>query len=134
MTKSETTTNGKACLTASEFIDLGKDVAPVPVDLPGGGRVYVRGLTAEERDAMEWLYAEASTGKGKSPSIRAFIVAACCCDAEGKPIFDNKLYARSLANMPAKLLEPVFDAARKASGMTEDEVGEIEKNSESAPA
>ncbi len=124
-------TNG-VCLTASEFFGLAEN-DPVPVDLPGGHRVYVRGMTADERDAMEWRYTTGFTDK-KPPSIRAYVVLTCCCDADGKPVFGNKLYAQQLAGMPSKVLEPVFDAAREASGITEDDIENMEKNSEPVPS
>jgi hypothetical protein len=106
---------------------------PVPVEkvlLPGGRAIYVRGLTAEERDAFEDSLVD-RTGKRPRVSvrrIRAKLVALAACDKEGRALFCEAHVAR-LAKKPAIVLEPIFKAAQRLSALTDEEVEGIAKNS-----
>lgn len=94
------------------------------VDVPQlGGQVMLRELTAGERDAFE-----AAHVKNKERDFRARIVAATVCDADGARIFSAG-DVPALSNLPATTLDPVFKAAVKINGLSDDDVKELEKNS-----
>lgn len=98
-----------------------------------GGWVRVRGLTGAERDAFE---AEIIQTRGREThvnlrNIRAKLVARTIVDEEGKRIFgDADIHA--LGEKSARALQRVFEVAQRLSGLTDQDVEELAKNSESA--
>jgi len=94
-----------------------------------GGSVCIRTLTAAQREEWE---KQAGDAKGKW-QIRATLVAAAVCDEAGKPLFT----ANDVAALAAKSAPPIiriFEAANKQSGISEEDVAELEKNSEANPS
>lgn len=96
--------------------------------------VKVRGLTAGERDKYE---SEMLEGKGKNQVVnlanaRAKLIVLCCIDEEGKQLF-TKQEMTVVATKSAAALEPLFDAARRLSAMTEQDMEELTGNSETDP-
>lgn len=95
-----------------------------PVALPGLGTVWVRAVTAEEREVWE------SAAKHR---IRATLVALAACDAEGRTLF-------TLADVPAlaarasSVLLPVFEAALRLAKVAPEDVDGLEKDSGATPA
>ena len=116
--------NGK-CMTGGEFLAM-LDNPPRPVDLPGGGRVYVKSMTARERSEIE-------TGDGVGTEFRGQVVAVCLCNADGELLIRGDA-SKQIGSMPAGVVEPVFDAAMKASGYRDEAVEELVKNSDEAPS
>ncbi len=112
--------NGQ-CMSGSEFLALGDD-PPRRVDLPGGGRVYVKSMTVRQRSTIE-------TGDSVGEEFRGRLIAACLCNANGDLLFAGDA-SMQIDSMPAGVVEPVFEAAFKASGYTTAEVDKLEKNSE----
>lgn len=111
----------------------------VPVEtitLPelGGDVVHVYGLSGVERDAFE---SSMTVQRGKKretnlANIRARFVVLVARDADGRRIFDDA-DVQQVGNLPASVLDRIFDLGRKLSGMTEADVEELGKGLESAP-
>lgn len=102
------------------------------VDLPEmGGHVIVRGLTGRERDAYEaGLVTRDRKGRSEQnlDNVRARLVVLTCFDDEGARIFGPADVA-AVGDLPAKVLDRLFDVARRLSGMTEEDVKELGKPS-----
>jgi len=99
------------------------------------GCVYVRNLSGRERDAFE----DASiTGRGKDRrlnlrNIRARLVVMATCNADGKALFQEKDIGW-LGEKNAAPLDRIFDVAQRLSRISDDDVEELAKNSESDPS
>lgn len=113
-----------------------QDIQTEAVAVPEwGGDVLVRALTGAERDAMEAAMVE---GKGKNSKVnlsnlRARMVAASAVDEDGSHLFTPGDVG-VLGTKSAAALERVFSKARELSGMTDEDVEELTKNSEDAPS
>lgn len=87
-----------------------------------GKRVRVRGMTLAEHDeydtALARLVAEAQmSGKQQSTmKLRARILGRCIVDGTGRPLFPP-LLAERLGNLDGAVLEPIWDAIRRLSGI-----------------
>ena len=109
-----------------------EDVPYQDVEVPEwGGMVRVRGLTGTERDAMEASMVE---GKGKKADVnlanlRAKLCARCMVDDNGKRLF-NDMEIPELGRKSAKALERVFSVARELSGLSDEDIDELTKNSD----
>lgn len=98
-----------------------------------GGKVLVQGLTGTERDNLE---ASMIRGKGKKASVnlenlRAKVCARCMIDENGTRIF-SEVDIPQLARKSAAALNRVYEVAQRLSGITEEDVDELTKNSETA--
>lgn len=110
--------------------DLPTEIVSVP---EWGGEVIVRGLTGIERDALEAEVVEVK-GKKVTPkldNLRAKLVAMSIVDEEGKRFFSDK-EAAALGRKSASALERVFKVAQRLSGLTDEDVKELEENLEEA--
>lgn len=111
-----------------------EDVQTIDVFVPEWNtNVLVRGLTGAERDAYELSITQ---GKGKDQSLnirnaRAKLLVICCVDEEGNKLFQQSDIAL-LGQKSAVALERLFDAARKVSGLTEQDVEELTESFEVA--
>lgn len=108
-----------------------RDLPIVVVDVPEwGGTVKVKALTGRQRDAFEASIVEQRRG-GKAvvqmDNIRAKFVALCVVDDNDQPLFypsDVEL----LGELSAAALERVFDAGRRLSGMSQNDIEELAGN------
>jgi hypothetical protein len=113
-----------------------QDLEEKVVDVPEwGGQVLVRGLTGAQRDAYEKSMLE---GKGKNREInmvnaRAKLVAASIVGEDGKPLFSQN-DVEALGKKSSKALNRIFEVATEISGIGEEELEELTKNSESVPS
>lgn len=112
----------------------------LPVELVAvpewGGAVYVRTLTAGERDAYESSCVKVGKGGKVEPSLlnaRGRLAALAICDEKGSRLFDDD-DANELGRKNARALDRVCEVAKRLSGMGEDSTEQAEKNSESAPS
>ena len=111
-----------------------QDIKREEVQVPEwGGAVLVQGLTGTERDAFEGSMIE---GKGKNAAVnlrnlRAKLVARSIVDEEGKRIFADADIA-ALSAKSAAALDRVFTVAQRLSGISQEDVEELTKNSETA--
>lgn len=94
-----------------------------------GGTVRVRGMSGTERDAYEASILEqrGNDRKVNLANARAKLVVRCLVDENGALLFTPD-DVRVLGRKSAKALERVFDAARRASGMTEADIEKLTEN------
>ena len=123
---------------------LGRDdilTAPAPsktlVELPEfGGAVYVREMTAGDKDAWEDSLLRRrkaeEEGAGGLHNFRAELLALVLVDADGAPLFTRD-DIEALAKKSARALEPAFEVALRINGLTEAALEELEKNLKAAP-
>lgn len=108
------------------------DVQLEDVDVPEwGGKVRVKSLTGTERDGLEASLIE---GKGKNASVnlanlRAKLVARSIVDDAGNRIFQDA-DVKALGAKSAAALNRVYEVAQRLSGITQEDVDELTKNSE----
>lgn len=107
--------------------DIQREEVAVP---EWGGVVLVRGLTGKERDLLE---ASMIQGKGKKTSVnlenlRAKVVARSIVDESNNRIFEDADIP-ALAQKSAAALNRVYAVAQRLSGITEEDVDELTKNS-----
>ena len=98
-----------------------------------GGTVRVRSLSGTERDQFESSLL-VKRGKQRDVSLvnaRAKLVALVCVDDMGNRLFtDSDVVALGKKNAAA--LSRVYDVATRLSGLSDEDVDELEGNSEAA--
>jgi hypothetical protein len=101
-----------------------------PVDVPEwGGTVYVRELTARERDDFE-SGCVVIKGDKQTPNLRNYrgrLAALVIGNDKGGRLFEDD-DADQLGELPAAALDKILDVARKVNGMTREATEEAEKN------
>lgn len=112
------------------------DITYEVVDCPEwGGKVRVRSLDGRQR--ADWQQASIQgTGRTATVNFRQTtvkLVALAVVDADGKPIFSNSDIAK-LATKNSAPLERIAEVAMRLSGIGDDEVDALEKNSEATPS
>jgi len=108
------------------------------VDLPELGpdkQVRMRGLTGAQRDSWE---ASLITFKGNDRRVnarnaRARLISMSAVDEQGKRLF-SPADIEALGNLSAKIIQRLYEVALRVSGVTDDEVEELTKNSEDVPS
>ena len=108
------------------------DIKTKEVEVPEwGGSVLVRGMTGQERDDFESsiVSREGKQTKMEMKDIRAKLVTKCIVGEDGKRLFDEKDVA-ALTRKSASALDRVFSVAQKLSGIGEEELKDLVKNSE----
>lgn len=116
--------------------DIQREEVPVPEwKTAGVDLVLVQGMNGGERDALE---ASMIKGKGKNSQVnledlRAKVVARCAIDEDGNRIFADADIPL-LAKKSAAALNRVYEVAQRLSGITQEDVEELTKNSETAPS
>lgn len=89
-----------------------------------GGDVYLRPLAGNDRDAFEQRYQ-----KDQLIGIRAFVVAGCLCDEQGKRLKLKPQEIQELGEADSPELDKLFEVACELSGLREKDVRRAEKNS-----
>lgn len=105
------------------------------VDCPEwGGKVRVRGLTGSQRDAYEesLVTTNGSSRKMNLANARAKMCVLAIVDKDGRPIFSAD-DVRALGRKSAAPIERIFDAARRLSGMSDEDVEKLTENFGSGP-
>lgn len=95
------------------------------------GTVYIRTMTAAERDAFEQEFVDLRQGKTKAgtvANVRAKFAARILCDANGVRLFEDKDIAE-LGRKSAAALDRVFDAGMRLNGFSKQDVEELAGNS-----
>lgn len=95
------------------------------IDLPElAGSVFVRSMSAGQRDRLENAFL-------KSPGIhvRARVAAYCLCDEAGNLLF-TEADLPDLSDLPASVLDRVYEAGLRLSRLTGRDREDLEKNSE----
>lgn len=110
------------------------DIQTEEVEVPEwGGKVLVRGLTGTERDALEAGMLEIKNRGNQRVNLtnmRAKLVSMSIIDQNGKRLFKDR-DIEALGAKSALALNRVFDVAQRLAAMTEEDVEELTKNSES---
>jgi hypothetical protein len=98
-----------------------------------GGTVRVRGLSGTERDAYEASIDKQVNGKTVRDlrNFRARLVALAAVNEDGTPLFEQNEVA-ALAKRSSVALSRLFDVACRLSGITDEDVKDLEGNSEPA--
>jgi hypothetical protein len=110
-------------LSAGEIFAAPRE-APMEVAVPEwGGAVFVRMLTAGERDRFETM---ALDGKSKGRHVRALLVCACACDFDGNRLFTDGDLPR-ISELDAAPVDRVFAAAMRLNRIGAAEVAELEQ-------
>lgn len=102
---------------------------------PDMGDIYVRSMTGKSRDSYEGAIYLAEqnakkTGKGsRLDNLRANMMVASACDEDGNLLFDAA-DAEWLGDKSAAVLDRIYDAANKLSGISAEDIEEMEKKLE----
>jgi hypothetical protein len=100
--------------------DLPKELVPTP---EWGGDVYVRTMTAGERDRWESEhFADPKT------DVRGRLAAFTLCDEQGNRLFTSADIG-ALSALSCKPLARIWDVAIRLNRVTRGDVEELEKNS-----
>ena len=115
-----------AILTASDIIT---EIVEVP---EWSGSVRVRGLTGAQRDRFEASMVKLRKGKQELTleNLRAHLAVLSVVDEQGCPMFDQA-DIEALGNKSCAALQRIWDVARRLSGLSDEDVEELTKNSES---
>ena len=123
----------RRALTA-EAILAADDLEAVWVQTPewgNGSGVWIRGMTGAERDQFEARVSGLDGGgdqvKMDYTNLRATLVVSCAVDDDGKRLFSGD-QVEALGRKSGAVIDRLFDAARKASGIGEDDVKKLSKN------
>ena len=126
-------TKPKKGLTA-EAILAADDLEAVWVQTPEWGRyagVWIRGMSGSERDQFEARVSGLDGGgdqvKMDYTNLRATLVVSCAVDDDGNSLFSGD-QVEALGRKSGAVIDRLFDAARKASGIGEDDVKKLAKN------
>lgn len=112
-----------------------KDIQLIEVDVPEwGGTVLVKGLSGEERDAFEasMLKGEGKKQKVDTQNIRAKLCSLAIVNEKGERIFSDLASIAALGKKSATALSRVYDIAAKESGLRDEDIEDLVKNSGSA--
>jgi hypothetical protein len=115
-----------------------EDLERVKVDLGNDEFVYVRQMTAHERDLFERsLLIEVKNMQGtvtghkqNLEDFRAKFAVATMCDEEGNSLLEQKDAAALSKSISAAKIIKIVDAAQKLNKMSEDEKEDLIKNSD----
>lgn len=119
-------------LTKDQILSL-DDREYKEVEVPEwGGSVRLASMSAADRDAFEasLIPDKKSKASDRMKNFRARFLSRCIVDAEGNSVFDAHSVVL-LGRKNASVINRLFDIARELNGMTEEDVQDIEGNSES---
>jgi hypothetical protein len=123
-----------ALLSADQILsadDRRYEIVPVP---EWGGEVRLRSLSGAERDEYEDSLVQQVGNKQvtNARNARAKLVALCAVDANGQPLF-SKAQVIKLGSKSSAALQRLFDVACRMNGFTDEDVKELEGNSDGGP-
>ncbi len=113
--------------------DRATEVVPVP---EWGGDVIVRALSGAERDAYEASLVTVrrdGSQRFNMENIRARLAAMSIVGEDGERLFSDQ-DIKALGSKSAQALDRVFDAARKLSGLSDEDVKELAEGFGDAPS
>lgn len=112
-------------LTRRQILDT-VDFKVRSVDVPEwGGQVFVRTMSAQEREEWEAVSEE----NGRKRILRATIAALTVCDEKGQLLFSSDDIP-ALAQKSTPALCRIVDAAYELNRITQKDVRELEGNSD----
>lgn len=106
------------------------------VEIPEwNGRLRVRGMTAAQRDAYEQSLIDArSDARGRTKveanftNAKARLAVQCVIDANGQRVFTDA-EAAALGQKSASAVNRIAQVAQRLSGMSKEDLDDLEKNS-----
>ncbi|MGH7175743.1 MAG: hypothetical protein ACREJC_00055 [Tepidisphaeraceae bacterium] len=112
--------------------DIGKELVEVP---EWGCSVLVYGSTGKERDDFDArsLIARGKNQEANLRNLRARMVALCVRNRDGTRKFTDEQVER-LGDKSSKALDRICETARRLSSITEKDIQDLTKNSESSPS
>ena len=121
------TLSREALLAAAAATALPREVIDIP-DL--GGKVIVQGMSGAQRDAWEISLVR---GRGKKRRVdasnaRARLAVRCIVKEDGTRVFSDE-DAAQLGRLPAHILQPIYEAAQRLSGVSDEDVDDLEQPS-----
>lgn len=132
-------TSAKILLTRDDILKA-DDLVQEGVDVPEwGGSVLVRALSGTERDAFEQdIVTMRREGKKTVTdmdmhNVRAKLCVRSIVDLNGARLFGDE-DIEALGRKSAAALQRVFDVAQRLSGLTDQDVEELVKNSGAGPS
>jgi hypothetical protein len=118
----------KTMLTRTAIL---KESAPLKrelVEIPEwGGSVYVRELSGRERDEYELAVIDYESGTLARPGMRAELAIRTVCDEKGARVFTNE-DVDVVGSLSAAALGKIFDVATRLSGISAEDVKDLEGN------
>lgn len=117
-------------LLTRDMILQANDLPTEDVEVPEwGGAVRVRTLSGRERDQFEASVVEQHGKRQRidTRDLRAKLVALAVVDERGQRMF-TEADVVTLSGKSAAALQRVFDVARRLSGLSDQDVEELEKN------
>lgn len=106
------------------------DIQIKKVEIPEwNGFVFVKGMTAKERDDFEAsiIRMNGKVRKVDMRDLRAKLVSKSICDEDGKLLFDEK-DIKELGEKSASAVQRIFTVAQELSGLTDEDAEELLKN------
>lgn len=106
-------------LSPEEFLALRPPIEAVEIE--GHGKIFVKGLDAEQRDAYEQTLVETSPDgrtrvKRVQRNVRASLVVRCLVDESGERLFSDK-DTEKIGKVDGAVINQLWDVARRLSGM-----------------
>lgn len=100
--------------------------------VPELGEIWIYGLTSGQKDEYEnnVVSVKAGTRQVKLTNARAVLMQLCVYNQHGSRLFSEKEIGK-LIEVPAAIADPILDIARRLSGMRDDELDKLVKNSDS---
>jgi hypothetical protein len=101
------------------------------VVIEGWGTAIIQGLSAAARDSYEASVVVLRRGKGGRTeegrdfdNVRAKLVVRCLIGTDGRPLFGAHEYDL-VGQLPAMVIDKLWEAATRLSGMTEEDIEEL---------
>jgi len=125
-----------ALLTKDALLAAARARLPIErLDIPElGGFVYVRGMSGTERDAWEKSLVIRRRGQVRdinTENVRAKLAAKCLCTESGERLLSEE-DAGVLGGLRVDVLNRIYEAAQRLSGVSDGDLEELGKPS--APA
>lgn len=113
-----------------------EDLERRKVDLGGGDYVYVRQMTAQEKDEFEHSLVKQVRGKrgmtrleDATENYRAKLAVRTVCNDKGKNLFEPSDVEELSRNMTARRMELIVEAAQELNQISEEDREELVGNS-----
>lgn len=119
-----------AITSAADLLALDDRKVTIPLFVRAWGReVYLRDPSAADRDEWEVF---ATNNRGQYALWRAKVAQILLCDEHGKRLFTEKQLGE-LGEKSAAAINEIWEAGVKMFSVTEQEIEELEKNSDASP-
>lgn len=115
-------------MSLKDTILAAQDMKREAVEVPEWAcTVYVRCMSASERDSFESAVYDAKSKGVTGENIRAKLLVRCLCDDNGARLFTDTDVA-SLGSKSAAVVDRLFDIAQRLNGIGAKDVEDLEKN------